>query len=149
MDVGHHIQRAGGVFLQDGEINRLTAIDQGVPVVHVGRVGNGCHVAYIHVGAQLQGNFPHLLNIFHQRVRGHQGHLVPDVQVPGGYHHIAAHQRLHHILRVQVVAAQLVRVHIHQDRPGVRPEWRGADGAWNILLHQRTDVVVGQVAHLA
>ena len=51
------------------------------------------------------------------------------------------------LLRGQVVVEELLGVDVDDDRPHVRAERRDRDRAGDVLLHQRPDDVLRQVAH--
>ena len=71
------VQRRGGVLLDDRQVDRLAAVDQGVAVVDVGGVGDGGDVADVDVAAQLERNLAELLDVDDHGIVRHQRHLSP------------------------------------------------------------------------
>ncbi len=63
VDVGHHGQGRGGVLLDDRDVDRALAVDQGVAEVDVGAVGDRGHVADVDVAARLHGDLADLLRM--------------------------------------------------------------------------------------
>ena len=90
---------------------------------------------------------PRSLDVDDRRVVGDDRHRVLDVDVPRRDDRVPLRQGLDDLLRGQVVVEELLRVDVDDDRPHVRAERRDRDRAGDVLLHQRPDDVLRQVAH--
>ena len=141
------VKRRARVLLDDRQIDRLLAVDQRVAVGDVGIVLDRRHVAEVDVLPHPERDIAQLLDVDDRRVVGDHRHRVLDVDVPRRDDRVPRRQGIDDLLWSQVVVEELLRVDVDDDRPHVRAEGRDRDRAGDVLLHQRPDDVLRQVAH--